>query len=59
MKKIILSLVAIFGFGAAAQAQDGGDFGFNQGNLFLEGNVRFSSQWTAGASKSSSWLLFV
>ena len=58
MKKIILSLVAIFGFGAAAQAQDGGDFGFNQGNLFLEGNVRFSSQWTAGANSDSKSNLF-
>lgn len=41
MKKIILSLVAVFAFGALS-AQDS-EFGFKKGNLFAEGNLKIGS----------------
>ena len=40
MKKIILSL-AVLATGVAAQAQEG--FGFNQGDILLEGNIQVNS----------------
>lgn len=41
MKKILLSL-AVLATGAAAQAQEG-TFGFNQGDILLEGSIQSSS----------------
>ena len=51
MKKIILSLVAVFAFGIAS-AQDG-DFGFKKGNLFLDGNFKIHST-SVGSTKSNT-----
>lgn len=60
MKKIILSLVAIFGFGAAAQAQDSGsEFGFNQGDILVEGNFSFYTRGTSGDSSDNKHNTFV
>lgn len=42
MKKILLSL-AVLATGAAAQAQEG-TFGFNQGDILLEGSLQANSQ---------------
>ena len=51
MKKIILSLVAVFAFGIAS-AQDG-NFGFKKGNLFLDGNFKIHST-SVGSTKSNT-----
>ena len=58
MKKIILSLVAVFAFGIAS-AQDG-DFGFKKGNLFLEGNLKLGSvtENTSGTEKKTNTFEF-
>ncbi|MEO8932853.1 MAG: outer membrane beta-barrel protein [Xanthomarina sp.] len=43
MKKIFLmAAVAVFGF-TQVNAQEGGDFGFDEGDIFIEGSVGFSS----------------
>jgi len=44
MKKIVLSVAAVFAFGFAAQAQDKPAFGFEQGNVFVEGNIKVNSK---------------
>lgn len=46
MKKIVLSL-AVLVMGVAAQAQEGG-FGFNQGDVLLEGNIQVNSTKESG-----------
>lgn len=43
MKKIILSLAAVFAFGAAT-AQEMSSFGFGQGDVIVEGNLIFKSE---------------
>ena len=42
MKKILLSALAVFAFGAA-NAQEGG-FGFSKGNVIVEGNFSLTSE---------------
>lgn len=39
MKKIVLSVAAVFAFGFAAQAQDKPVYGFQQSDVFVEGNL--------------------
>lgn len=43
MKKIVLSLAAVLAFGLTAQAQDKPTYGFNQSDLFVEGNLGINS----------------
>ena len=42
MKKILLSALAVFAFGAA-NAQEKGGFGFSKGNVLVEGNLSVKS----------------
>ena len=43
MKKVLLSAVALLAFGFANAQEEGKAFGFAQGDVFLEGNLGFSS----------------
>lgn len=54
MKKIILSLTAIFAFGAVS-AQEVSSFGFTQGDVFLEGNLKFGTTKSPGDVKSTNF----
>ncbi len=54
MKKIILSLAAIFAFGAAS-AQEVSSFGFGQGDVFVEGNLKFSATKSSGNVKTTEF----
>jgi opacity protein-like surface antigen len=49
MKKIILSIAAVFAFGAA-NAQDSNGGGFSKGSMFLSGSVGYSSEKVGNAS---------
>ena len=46
MKKIVLTL-AVLATGVVAKAQEGG-FGFNQGDILLEGNIQVNSTKESG-----------
>ena len=43
MKKIVLSLAAVLAFGLTAQAQDKPTYGFQQSDVFVEGNFGLNS----------------
>jgi outer membrane protein len=43
MKKVLLSAVALLAFGFANAQEEAKTFGFAQGNMFLEGNINFST----------------
>ncbi|MBW3519427.1 porin family protein [Flavobacterium sp. NKUCC04_CG] len=57
MKKIVLSVAAVFAFGFAAQAQEvESGFGYSKGDVFLSGSIGFgSSKYTDGAYKDNSF----
>ncbi|MCP1995625.1 outer membrane beta-barrel protein [Flavobacterium sp. HSC-61S13] len=49
MKKIVLSVAAVFAFGFAAQAQEVGEgFGYSKGDVFLSGSIGFGSNKFVG-----------
>ena len=43
MKKVLFAAVAVFAFGIANAQEDTKSFGFNEGDIILEGNLGFSS----------------
>lgn len=57
MKKIVLSVAAVFAFGFAAQAQEvESGFGYSKGDVFLSGSIGFgSNKYTEGVYKDNSF----
>lgn len=43
MKKVLLSAIAVFSLTLANAQEESKGFGFSKGNMFLEGNISFSS----------------
>ena len=53
MKKILLSALAVFAFGAA-NAQEEGGFGFSKGDVIVEGNLSVSSNSVSSGNSTTT-----
>jgi len=44
MKKVVLSAVAVFALSLASAQEEKSNFGFSEGDVFIEGNIGFNSK---------------
>jgi len=58
MKKVLFAAVAVFAFGMANAQEETKSFGFNQSDIFLEGNLGFSSTNDKNTEEKTSELNF-
>ncbi|WP_338378337.1 outer membrane beta-barrel protein [uncultured Flavobacterium sp.] len=58
MKKVLFAAVAVFAFGMANAQDETKSFGFNQSDIFLEGNLGFSSTNDKNTEEKTSELNF-